>query len=247
MKTSPSMIERSDAIKKPQSEASKAMSYFPKDVKDFQMAVLLDQGVYRHIKFGKPGSVHGAFELITWPGHLTIAGDMGSYSFARNEDMFSFFRADSSDTSRPVHEQINARYWHEKMISECAHSPAMKTCPLAIADNVKEHLACFLESSELNEEDAAELKDAIDSEILSNLYEGAGEYEINRAMVAINEFDEHGMEFVDFHETTMDRPSMHFTWCLAAIVWGINQYDQSPRVANEANTTSKPKSSSPGM
>ena len=83
-------------------------SRFLRDVRDHKMIIELDQGVHRSIRFGRPGSSAYHFRLNTWPGHLAISGDMGSYVFSRTADMFEFFR-DSAMTGR-----INPGYWHEK-------------------------------------------------------------------------------------------------------------------------------------
>lgn len=88
---------------------------FAADVAQHQMTVLRDDGLYRHLQFvrvapspktGKPErSSFYWFELVTWPGHLAVTGDCGTYVFARIEDMFEFFRGD----------RINPGYWAEKV------------------------------------------------------------------------------------------------------------------------------------
>src|ERR1035438_10338294 len=66
---------------------------FLADVAEHAMAVMQDNGVYRHLRFRKPGSSNMWFDLITWPGSLVISGDMGTWAFSRVEDMFAFFRS----------------------------------------------------------------------------------------------------------------------------------------------------------
>lgn len=246
MKTS-FATDSKQTVAKPKSEAEKALSYFLKDVKDHQMTIVNSNGVYRHVTFYSPNTSNAHFELLTWPGHLAIAGDMGSYMFSRNTDMFTFFRAGQVKEGESVHEQINPRYWAEKLISECKHSPAFKICPLAIAENVKDFLEDHKKSSDLSEEDFKELQEEVESEILSLLYEGAGDYEINKALVAISEFSTGGLEFTDFHESKMDRASGHYAWCCAAIVWGIHQYDQAMALSHEQSAPAAKTSTSPSM
>jgi len=246
MKTS-FATDSKQTVDKPKSEAEKALSYFLADVKDHQMTIVNNNGVYRHVTFYSPNTSNAHFELLTWPGHLAIAGDMGSYMFSRNTDMFTFFRAGQVKEGESVHEQINPRYWAEKLISECKHSPAFKICPLAIAENVKDFLEDHKKSSDLSEEDFKELQEEVDSEILSLLYEGAGDYEINKALVAISEFSTGGLEFTDFHESNMDRASGHYAWCCAAIVWGIHQYDQAMALNHEQPAPVTKATTSPSM
>ena len=81
-----------------------AAEQFAAYVTDHQMTVLHDDGLYRHLRFGCRGAV-GWFEIVTWPGTLTIHGDLGgTHTFSRLTDMFEFFR------DRP----INPGYWAEK-------------------------------------------------------------------------------------------------------------------------------------
>src|ERR1700722_8964450 len=77
------------------------------------MTVLHDDGLYRHLRFirmveqedgsRKPTSFYW-FDVITWPGCLTINGDMETFTFSRVTDMLEFFRG---------HEP-NYGYWAEK-------------------------------------------------------------------------------------------------------------------------------------
>lgn len=81
---------------------------FLKDVKDHKIDIIMDNGLYRHINFSK-GSYCYSFNLVTWPGHLCIEGDIGTYVFTRIPDMFDFFRDGNSEELK-----INTRYWSEK-------------------------------------------------------------------------------------------------------------------------------------
>lgn len=70
-----------------------------------EMTVFREDGVYRHLRFRTPDNGFYWFDLITWPGYLTITGDMGTYTFNRNEDMFAFFNGT----------HVNTGYWAEKL------------------------------------------------------------------------------------------------------------------------------------
>jgi len=83
---------------------------FARDVANHKLTVLRDEGLYRHLRFKAPDGSTYWFDLITWPGYLTITGDMGTYVFARTQDMFEFFRSHRS-TGFP----INPGYWAEKI------------------------------------------------------------------------------------------------------------------------------------
>ncbi|MGP4995500.1 hypothetical protein [Glutamicibacter ardleyensis] len=77
---------------------------FSKNFGNHEMTVMHDEGLYRHLRFKNPKNGFYWFDLITWPGNLTITGDMGTYAFARLEDMFDFFTG-----------YINTDYWAEKL------------------------------------------------------------------------------------------------------------------------------------
>jgi hypothetical protein len=73
-----------------------------------EMTVLHDEGLYRHLRFRSPDTGVYWFDLITWPGCLTVNGDCGTFTFSREEDMFGFFRG----------RQVNPQYWAEKVRGE---------------------------------------------------------------------------------------------------------------------------------
>ena len=80
---------------------------FLRDVDHHNMSVMHESGVYRHLRFRQPDTGNMWFDLVTWPGFLTISGDMGTWTFARLPDMFEFFRDSKL--------RINCDYWAEKL------------------------------------------------------------------------------------------------------------------------------------
>ena len=79
-------------------------------VTEHEMTVLHDEGLYRHLKFAKPGTMIWSWEIVTWPGSLAIRGDIGlGLVFTRLEDMLQFF-----DDGQPDG-WINPSYWGEKL------------------------------------------------------------------------------------------------------------------------------------
>jgi hypothetical protein len=94
-----------------------AAEQFERNVTDHVMTVLHDDGLYRHLRFRKPGTGFYGFDLITWPGSLVVHGDTGSYTFSRITDMFEFFHRASGWN----HGSINPHYWAEKT-PDCGRS-----------------------------------------------------------------------------------------------------------------------------
>jgi hypothetical protein len=75
-----------------------------------EMTIIREDGVHRHIRFAEPGTGFWAYEIITWPGYLTIVGDFADgFVFKRTTDMLDFF----GQNVIPGH--INADYWAEKL------------------------------------------------------------------------------------------------------------------------------------
>ena len=82
---------------------------FKRDTANHSMTILHDDGLYRHFRFRSSNSSEFWFDLITWPGCLTIRGDYGdAYTFDREFDMIPFFRADRGWG-------INPHYWSQKV------------------------------------------------------------------------------------------------------------------------------------
>lgn len=80
---------------------------FKRTTREHELEVLHDEGLYRHLRCAAPRTYCYGFDIITWPGHLVIAGDIGDWTFQRVDDMFSFFRSDGG--------RINPDYWSEKV------------------------------------------------------------------------------------------------------------------------------------
>lgn len=106
MSTAPKLqqLTRSDVYYTPDRGGRDLLSNFNTHTAEHVMTVLRDDGLYRHLRFGKPGTGMYQFDLVTWPGYLAITGDIGTYTFSRLPDMFDFFTG-----------YINHGYWAEKL------------------------------------------------------------------------------------------------------------------------------------
>lgn len=92
------------------SEDERAKRNFPLNVAKFEMTVLHDDGMYRHLRFANPENNNCWFQIVHTPGQLTISGDMGCFTFSRKMDMFQFFNADAG-------REINPDYWIQKLFT----------------------------------------------------------------------------------------------------------------------------------
>lgn len=188
---------------------------FLKDVATHTMTVKLDNGLYRHLLFrGAKDSWNQWYEIVTWPNGLTINGDMGTWSFSRIEDMFDFFRHGQDGTIK-----INEYYWSEKITSESRFGgPHKKFVTEVFKANVLRHL----KDCEVPEPENTDILEALDEEVFSEDY-GDDESAVRRALA---DFKHGDFQFTDSWEIGGDAYTYHFLWCLYAIVWSIQQYDQ---------------------
>lgn len=85
---------------------------FHEETKDHVMQVLLNEGLYRHVRFANPRTGAYWFELITTPNNLLFRGDGESFAFSREIDMFDFFR---SGINKDGTLGTNPHYWSEKL------------------------------------------------------------------------------------------------------------------------------------
>lgn len=187
-----------------------------------EMRVMRDDGLYRHIKFRKPEECAYWFDLITWPGHLCINGDCGSYVFARTPDMFEFFRDERTARDGKLH--INKSYWAEKLKAQDCHGKHCEGVKRWSSDEFERAIKRrYIEHvrSEMSGEPAKrkELRRLVEENVLRRSDEQ------HYAIDAACGFDEHGLRFEDFWEVDCTEWDFSFVWSLYAIQWGIRRYD----------------------
>lgn len=222
---------------KPASPEEKARERFTADTAEHQMTVALDQGLYRHLRFRKPDTSFYWFDIITWPGHLTLAGDMGTWTFARTEDMFEFFRDKRAEPS------INPGYWGEKLRS--GNESGNRTCEEYDGDRFTQLVNEYVEqrTEDWPADVRAELDASVKDHVLTDDYgntpphnetlaqEGAYGFHFSRDVETKGSFGAVRIEryALDFQDAVCDwtlwAPSVHFLWCCWAIVHGITAYD----------------------
>jgi len=164
-----------------------------------KIQVKLDKGIYRHLY------VSGGltwFEIITSPGVLIYTGDMGTFVFRRNQDMFWFFRDPKAEDL-----YVNPEYWAEKVEAEDNCDGMREYKPKAAYEEFLEYIKD--EEDEGRQENLLEMLEEADLETQQNAYQLASEWNMD----------------------TCDYPRLgeiftgRYLWCLYAIVWTIRQYD----------------------
>lgn len=217
---------------------------FLKDVGSHVMEIIKEDGLHRHIRFRKPGTMCMHFDLITWPGYLCYTGDMGTYVFRRLEDMFQFFRADREYAqSRGKQLGINLGYWAEKL--EAVDGNSQRTSITEFDSDkfkrvINEYRIDWMRSAKddgsLNAAQRRELWEEVEDRVLNCVGDGA-----ERAQIAAFDFSwtpdltkSHGRswQFDDLFEYTFTKPTGRFTWCCYALAWSIQKYDEHKEATN---------------
>ncbi len=187
-----------------------AMRRFNRDVEEHQMEVLLDQGLYRHVRFKKPGTGMYYFDLITTPGQLTIRSDMGTYVFSRAADMFEFFTGNG---------YVNADYWGEKLQAIDTHCGYRDHSEEAFRKWVIGHFWNRRESYEPNvaAQIWADIRDSIFDDYTDRTSKSA-------CIDALDSFQSHGFRYGDTWDNDWTEFSYQYLWCCHAILSGIKNY-----------------------
>lgn len=181
---------------------------FEADVNAHQMAILHDDGLYRHLRFKDPKCSIYWFDIITSPGLLTINGDMGTYVFARITDMFDFF------TSNTTH--INPGYWGQKLQADSGYK---NYSPIRLKELVESTV------SEHAGELAAPESAAFRQEVLTTLWEwGEPSDDETEARQDLDQFEHNGFRFKNAWEWDLRDYQFRYLWCCFAIQWGILRY-----------------------
>jgi hypothetical protein len=200
---------------------------FLRDVAGHEMSVLLDNGIYRHLRFANADSSlawNQWFEIVTWPGFLAYSGDMGCFIFSRLKDMFMFFRTDQREDGRLC---INRSYWAEKLqaVDRCGRrSGAEEFSSAKLQEHVDATVAEWVDAFNLSAEERQELREELDEQVIGAADDG--EDEVRRALRDFS-FEVRGrrFEFQDSWEWHLQDYTPRFTWCCYALAWAIKQYD----------------------
>lgn len=193
------------------SDHLKIAARFARETDGHQMAVLHEDGLYRHLRFENPqyGSIY-RFDLITWPHGLLIRGDGPNFVFSLypTVDLLDMFRRTAKVGD------INADYWAEKVLAG------------KVQDWSEEKFRTWLvQEAAKDEARCPGLVEAVGRQILfsdehNTEYRGTAEY----ALASFTHRD-YRLRFPDRWEESFEDYSWEFLWACHAIRWGIAQYD----------------------
>lgn len=200
------------------------------------LEIIRDDGLYRHLRMKQPGTSCYYFDIITWPGYLTVTGDMGTWTFSRIADMFNFFgRWDG---------EINIGYWSEKLEAGAGCSArellAKDFDEDEFCESLKEYFSEYLEGNEAhdsggddewNDDGISDSDKRNIREIVSDLCSANFSNE-HDAYQAVYDADwPEGFSAWDICDgLTFKTYTSHFRWILFAITWGISKYHNTKLV-----------------
>jgi hypothetical protein len=188
---------------------------FAGDTKSHELTVLRDDGLYRHLRFQKPGTSIYRFDIVTWPGYLAFVGDAGDFVFARTADMLEFF----VPKGREGREAINPQYWSEKLVAP-KHDAAETYSYQVFCQRVQEWFKDV--SLDLTPAGQADLGDAVNEHLLSPYLDAV--HSEHDAHVLLRDFECQGTRVYDSWEWNLREYRHDFLWCCYALVWGIARY-----------------------
>ncbi|WP_394065283.1 hypothetical protein [Alcaligenes sp. WGS1538] len=217
---------------------------FLKDVESHVREIIMEDGLYRHIRFRRPGTMCMHFDLITWPGYLCYTVDMGTYVFWRLENMFEFFRTDREYAQRHGKQLvINKGYWAQKLQAVDGNSHRASVTEFdqdrfkeVINEYRKNWIKAAKEDGSLNAVERRELWEEVEDRVLRCVDDGG-----ERAQIAAYDFSWNpGLpgsgrprwQFDDLFEHSFAKFTGRFMWCCYALAWGIQKYDEHKEAAN---------------
>lgn len=195
---------------------------FARDTDKHEITVLHDDGLYRHVRCAEPGTGMYSFNLITWPGYLTICGDMPAtaMTFRRTDDMFDFFRGNT----------INPGYWAEKLCSgrDAATGFSEGRFRLVVDEHVQDAVKADPELEPVGDDQpglVAAVATALEDEYDPSYEETAREF-LQR--FTYDYTDSAGrqqcFQFRDTWEWDLHEYDWSYLWACQAIRWGVEQY-----------------------
>lgn len=207
---------------------------FESDTAEHKMTILHDDGLYRHLRFQKPGTSIYWFDIVTWPGRLVICGDCEDYMFSRLTDMFEFFAGARQAPG------INPHYWSEKLQGP-GRDRGRSFSWDALRATVIEWFEQISDSEDLRLREQIALAEALEERVLHDPVYACQVDDEREAHRLLGEFEWHdpenhpdrhrygreGLRIYEPYDYDLRDYDWSFLWCCWAIVWGIGQYRQA--------------------
>ncbi len=199
---------------------------FLEEIKDHQIEIIKDDGLYKHLRLKRPGTYCMCFDIITYPGGLLYRGDVGTFVFERTEDMMEFFRHPKGELS------INTGYWSEKVKAESIFGGGIKKFDSEIwKKRLKSYWKMYFEDDSSSSK-AQKIWMEIQSQILTN-EDSEWEWTSNLMSFDVSDIDQNfgGWDMLESLGSGK-KYTWHYIWCCYALSWAVIQYDKCTVTAN---------------
>lgn len=190
---------------------------FRENTQKHELTVIHDVDGYQHLRFAEPGTGMYRFDLIVWPGHLTIVGDIGAgFTFrSPGDNMLSFF-----GTTRG-RGYIKPRYWSEKLVG-ASHMKIEEFSPKRFAGQLIEHAEQRAER--LSIENASKLNMAVDSYLRTDPPQSYEDFESFWSTFRYNDQNGDSHSFSDAYEWSVSDFTFTYAMACHAILAGAQMY-----------------------
>lgn len=121
---------------------SREWEAFCKNTAKHSLSVIKDDGLHRHLRMSENGTSMWHWDIVTWPGHLAIVGDIADgFTFRRAADMIDFFTIPqySQNYYSDGSPCIDFRYWAQKLGDGSRHA-AEEYSPEAFVQYVRDEI-----------------------------------------------------------------------------------------------------------
>lgn len=211
-------------------------SRFLLDTAFHRLEIIRDDGIYRHLRMSAPNTSCYYYDVITWPGYLTVVGDMGTWTFSRIADMFEFF---GGWTGR-----INTGYWSEKLeagaggsgrnllAQEYDHDAFCESLKLSLREYLEDDAEADEEEDEdwddgdVEDSDKAKVREAVRELCRAHF---SNDHEAYQAILDAD-WPERWSTWDICEGLTFKTYTSHFRWILFAITWAISKYHNAKLV-----------------
>ncbi|MBP2482925.1 hypothetical protein J3A72_003217 [Stenotrophomonas sp. PvP093] len=222
---------------------SDVLPRFLADTASHELRIVVNDGVHRHLQFRRPGTYCYGFDIVTWPGHLAISGDMGTAVFSRLHDMFEFFRAKPAEHEKAGGLFVNDGYWAEKCVANdgAKQEFSARLFRDLVTRLFKEHVEERVDPDDLADPDTsapewvARLWQELELEVLS---ESEDHDALSNAISSMSDFKPSDPDYSDFQITdaweyasSLQQYTFHFVWRLYAIARAVRAYDDAAGAA----------------
>jgi hypothetical protein len=205
---------------------------FLENIKNHKLTVLLDNGIYKHLRFKSKDTNSYYFDIVTYPNHLVISGDMGCLVASRIPDMFEFYRTDRNYMLKDGRKlAINPSYWAEKIVS--GKDDIKEFSINKLKKNVTEYIDSCLFGEDWSENEIDLLKcdilsaiDYTDNNSSDCMFDMIDSFQYYKDKTPYS--DNPDFEFTDWWEYHgyCEEFTFHYIWNCYAIAYAVQEYDK---------------------